>query len=73
MSREEKAHVGQQQTTNKNNRIMKIVIVSMDNLSNTRNILIMILVVYFQEKHEYCNEFPHKDYGFFIYRNILYY
>ena len=52
---------------------MKIVIVSMDNLSNTRNILIMILVVYFQEKHEYCNEFPHKDYGFFIYRNILYY
>ena len=50
---------------------MKIVIVSMDNLSNTRNILIMILVVYFPEKHEYCNEFPHKDYGFFLHTVML--
>ena len=37
---------------------MKIVIVSMDNLSNTRKILIMVLVVYFQEKHEFSNKFP---------------
>ena len=49
---------------------MKIVIVSMDNLSNTRKILIMILLVYFQERHEYFNEFAYKDYGFFIYRNV---
>ena len=59
-----KGHIGQQQTTNKNNRIMKIVIVSMDNLSNTRKILIMVLVVYFLEKHEFSNKFPHKHYGF---------
>ena len=46
---------------------MKIVIVSMDNLSNTRKILIMVLVVYFLEKHEFSNEFPHKHYyGFFF-------
>ena len=52
---------------------MKIVIVSMDNLSNTRKILIMVLVVYFQEKHEFSNKFPHKHYGFFlIYRNTLF-
>jgi len=45
---------------------MKIVIVSMDYLSNTRKILIMVLVVYFQEKHEFSNKFPHKHYGFFL-------
>ena len=49
---------------------MKIVIVSMDNLSNTRKILIMILLVYFQERHEYFNEFAYKDYGFFSYTAI---
>ena len=52
---------------------MKIVIVSMDNLSNTRKILIMILLVYFQERHEYFNEFAYKDYGFFIYRKTVKY
>ena len=44
---------------------MKIVIVSMDNLSNNRKILIMILLVYFQERHEYFNEFAYKDDVFF--------
>ena len=46
---------------------MKIVIVSMDNLSTTRKILIMIFLVYFQERHEYFNEFAYKDCGFFSY------